>query len=210
MKMIDIKQVLRQHNPGVIGRHKCFSVAIPVIDIDGELNLLYEVRSSKINRQPGEICFPGGEREDGETDLECAVRETSEELCINRNDISVIEKVGTLFTYGGYIITAYAVQIQKETIDSAEPSEIEVEELFTVPLEFFIENKPMNYYSYAKQEVQEDFPLDLIGFPDGYKWASAKTDIPIYVYDKYVIWGITGRITKYFADLFVNMNNKGS
>ena len=204
MKTTDISRIVNEHKSGIIGRHKCFSVVIPMIDIDGELHILYEVRSPKIKRQPGEICFPGGEREPGETDIECALRETSEELCIDTDDIFVIGAVGTLFTYGGYVIKTYAVQIDRETIENATPSESEVSELFTVPLDFFLSNEPREYYSYAKQEIQENFPLELIGFPDGYKWASAKTEVPIYVYDKYVIWGITGRITRYFANMLKN------
>lgn len=201
MKTTDISRAVNEHKPGIIGRHKCFSVVIPIIEIDGEPHILYEVRSSEIKRQPGEICFPGGEREPGETDLECALRETSEELCINTDDINVIGEVGTLFTYGGYVIKVYAVQIDQGVLAAAAPSKSEVSELFTVPLEFLVSNEPEEYYSYAKQEVQENFPLELIGFPNGYKWASAKTEIPIYVYDKYVIWGITGRITKYFVNM---------
>ena len=204
MKITDIRNAVNEHRPGIIGRHRCFSVVIPIVDMDGELHILYEVRSSKIKRQPGEICFPGGEKEPGETDIECAVRETSEELCIDKDDISVIGEVGTMFTYGGYVIKAYAAQIDSRIIAAASPSDSEVSELFTVPIEFFIDNEPEMYYSYAKQEIQEDFPLELIGFPGGYKWASAKTEVPIYVYDKYVIWGITGRITGYFADMLRN------
>lgn len=204
MKITDIRNAVNEHRPGIIGRHRCFSVVIPIVDMDGELHILYEVRSSKIKRQPGEICFPGGEKEPGETDIECAVRETSEELCIDKDDISVIGEVGTMFTYGGYVIKAYVAQIDSRIIAAASPSDSEVSELFAVPLEFFIDNEPEMYYSYAKQEIQEDFPLELIGFPGGYKWASAKTEVPIYVYDKYVIWGITGRITGYFADMLRN------
>lgn len=201
MKTTDISRIINEHKPGIIGRHKCFSVVIPIIETDGEPHILYEVRSSEIKRQPGEICFPGGEREPGETDLECALRETSEELCINTDDINVMGEVGTLFTYGGYVIKVYAVQIAQDVLAAAAPSKSEVSELFTVPLEFLVSNEPEEYYSYAKQEVQENFPLELIGFPDGYKWAAARTEIPIYVYDKYVIWGITGRITKYFVNM---------
>ncbi len=159
------------------------------------------MRSSKIKRQPGEICFPGGEKEHGETDLECALRETSEELGIAQNKISVIGEIGTLFTFNRYDIKAYAAQIDEKVLENAKPNKSEVSDLFTVPLDFFLSNEPEIYYSYAKQEVQDDFPLELIGFPEGYKWASAKMEIPIYVYDKYVIWGITGRITKYFANM---------
>lgn len=36
------------------------AVLVPVIHKDGEEHLVFEVRSSKLDWQPGEICFPGG------------------------------------------------------------------------------------------------------------------------------------------------------
>ena len=45
-------------------------------------HLLFEVRADTLDRQPGEVCFPGGHMESGETPAACALRETEEELSI--------------------------------------------------------------------------------------------------------------------------------
>ena len=65
---------------------KNYAVFIPLIKIDGEDHILFEVRSKNIT-QPGEVSFPGGRVEDGEDFKNAAIRETIEELLLDREDI---------------------------------------------------------------------------------------------------------------------------
>lgn len=201
MDIKEIENIFKDKDAGYIGRHTCFSVLVPLVRKEDSVEVLFEKRSSGIKRQPGEICFPGGMKEKGESDLECAVRETSEELGIEFRDIHVGAKVGTLNTYGGYIIQVYTGEIAADVLKKSSPSETEVEELFTVPLDFFLESSPDVYKSRITSQVGDEFPNDLIGFPQGYPWKEAEGEIPVYVYGDYVIWGITGRIIRYFAEV---------
>ena len=45
-----------------IGERTAFrsAVLIPLVQVDGEWSVLFEVRSSTMRTQPGDICFPGG------------------------------------------------------------------------------------------------------------------------------------------------------
>ena len=56
------------------------AVLIPIIEKDGELNIIFEERSHSLKFQPGDVCFPGGRVEGNESPQECAVRECMEEL----------------------------------------------------------------------------------------------------------------------------------
>ena len=80
----DIRNKFKNHTP--IGEHWAhhYAVILPVVDLDDGKGpqILYEVRASDLDRQPGEVCFPGGQIEAGETPLEAALRETEEELAI--------------------------------------------------------------------------------------------------------------------------------
>ena len=42
--------------------------------------------------------------------------------------------------------------------------------------------------------MDEDFPYDLIGFPQGYPWRTGTHQVPIWTYKGHVIWGLTARI----------------
>ena len=54
------------HTPTLMGERGGSAVLVPLVRQDGEYCLLYEIRSANV-RQPGEVCFPGGKREAGET-----------------------------------------------------------------------------------------------------------------------------------------------
>mgnify|MGYP002557000261 CR=1 FL=1 len=52
-----------------------YAVVIPLIKTAAGYEVLFEVRASGLRQQPGEICFPGGGAEDGETPWQTAERE---------------------------------------------------------------------------------------------------------------------------------------
>ena len=66
------------------------AVILPLIEINNEIHLLFEVRSKKMKSQPGDICFPGGKIEENESPKSAALREASEEL--NLNNIKIINE----------------------------------------------------------------------------------------------------------------------
>jgi len=67
LKIIDIEKIFSGRPPGIIGNYSYYSVLVPLVEKDGKLNLLFEKRASGLKRQPGEVCFPGGKVEEGET-----------------------------------------------------------------------------------------------------------------------------------------------
>ena len=69
------------YTPGLLGLRRNYAVLCPFVERNGEPHVLLEVRAKEL-RQGGEVCFPGGAMEAGETAAECALRETEEELGI--------------------------------------------------------------------------------------------------------------------------------
>ena len=63
------------------------AVLIPLVSVDGEASLLFTARSRQLRNHRGEICYPGGKFDDTSdtTILDAALRETEEELGINRS-----------------------------------------------------------------------------------------------------------------------------
>ncbi|MDG2702973.1 CoA pyrophosphatase, partial [Vibrio parahaemolyticus] len=77
-----LKSDLHQSQPLFIGEETAFKAAVlvPLVQVDGEWHVLFEVRSLTMRKQPGDISFPGGKLDGGETAQEAALRETYEEL----------------------------------------------------------------------------------------------------------------------------------
>ena len=63
MDIDQIRTKLTDREVGTIGKHKFFSVCIPLVPTDEGLSVLMEVRASELKTQPGDICFPGGNME---------------------------------------------------------------------------------------------------------------------------------------------------
>ena len=90
--MRDLEHLRRRyadHVPGLLGARHSYAVLCPLVERPDGLHLLFEVRSAALHRQPGEVCFPGGRMEAGETPEQCALRETEEELAIPRQEVEV-------------------------------------------------------------------------------------------------------------------------
>lgn len=103
----DIEEVFSERKAGAEDGFKFFSVLVPLVEKEDGLHLLYEVRAKHMTRQPGEICFPGGELEEGETPEECAVRETWEEIGIPEERIRVVSPLDTVYTYSNFAMYCY-------------------------------------------------------------------------------------------------------
>ena len=190
-----VEEKFTGRRPDFVGKHKSFSVLIPLVRKEEKLYLLYEVRNPKLEMAPGEISFPGGAIEDGETPLAAAIRETMEELGIPEEDIKIIAKEGRLQTHSNILIHCYLGVIE---IDKLCINDDEVAEVFTVPIDFFMENEPDIEYVEVIPRPDEHFPYEKIHFPNGYKWAKGCNEIPIYNFEGRPIWRITARITHDF------------
>lgn len=178
-------------------RHES-AVLVPLIEEDGELKLLFEVRARGII-QGGDICFPGGAVEEGEDFLEAAVREAEEELLIDRDQIEVIAPLDYLDTHVSVIIKPFLAVIHgyADTF-----SKEEVERIIKVPLNFFMEHEPAHYVIETKQMPPEDFPYDRIVGGRDYRWRKGRERVVFYPeFEGDTIWGLTARILEGFVEL---------
>jgi 8-oxo-dGTP pyrophosphatase MutT (NUDIX family) len=101
---------------------------------DGELHAIFTRRRRDLRSHPGEISFPGGRRDDGESLSETALREAEEEIGLARGDVALQGALTPVPT----IATNYAVHPFVGIIEPGglwTPSAGEVEEVIELRLD---------------------------------------------------------------------------
>ena len=179
---------------------KNFAVFIPIINIAGKDHILLEVRSKHIT-QPGEVSFPGGRVEEGEDFKNAAIRETMEELLLDRDDIEYLGYSSMIISSNYWHVKAFYGRINKN-IEDIKYNE-EVESVFAVDIDYLKDNPPIMYRSPFKLDFPEDFPFDKI--PKGHDYSFTTGYRDIYFYDtEPVIWGLTAKLLKNFIESLDN------
>lgn len=202
--MIEIEDIIRKvknRKPQPIGIKQEYSVVVPLINIKGNWEIIYEVRAKSLKRQPGEISFPGGKVEQGETYQEAAIREAMEELNLKRENINIIGELDYLVSRENTTIHSFLAIIENIDIQDIIPTKDEVDHIFTVPIEFFLNNEPKMYHIELHPVISGDFPYNLIPNGKYYNWRAGKETVYFYIYKDYIIWGYTAKMTKVFVDI---------
>lgn len=91
-------------------------------------------RPSNMRSHPGQVAFPGGKIDPGETPEEAALREAWEELGIHQRDVTVIGTSDIYCTGSGYAITPVIAVVPPDL--QLNPSPTEVAAWFEAPVDF--------------------------------------------------------------------------
>lgn len=200
-------ELLKEHKRSIIELETLHqsAICIPLIETKKEnrkeYEVLFEVRSPKIHHQPGDICFPGGMIEEKEKPVDAAMREACEELCIESEQIKLLGGIDLLIG-SSIVVYPYVVLLRdyKNTFSMSE-----VKEVFSVPLQFFLEREPENYEVERPAIPPKDFPYDKIIGGKNYKWRKRFETVYFYQYQDYTIWGMTAKILHSFVDIWRNL-----
>ncbi len=148
------------------------SVLIPIIDTT-ELAVLFTERTAHLTHHAGQISFPGGRKEAIDYSLQdTCLRETTEEIGINPNHITIIGNLAPLNSVSGFSVTPFIGLIDPHYQIKIDP--YEVENIFTVPLNFLLDP--------ANQQRQP------------YIYQGKLRNIHVIQYEQYRIWGLTAKI----------------
>ncbi len=154
------------------------AVLVPLVKSETGLELLFTVRSKDLAKHSGEISFPGGRLDDGETLIDAAMRETFEEIGVQVASDSVLGFLDDRPSPFEYVVTPVLAILEKPktlTINTHEVAEV-----------FFV---PLHELKSIEPRVEERFIRD------------HKRQIYFYPYQDRLIWGLTGNIVKNVLDI---------
>ncbi|WP_409069742.1 NUDIX hydrolase [Clostridium sp. FAM 1755] len=187
-----------------IGEFKRSSVMILLNKVGENINIIFEVRALTLKNQPGDVCLPGGKIEKGESPLEAALRETVEELNIDKEKIKIIGQMDYFISPYNFFMHPFVAMVEDASIA---PNKEEVDHIFEVPIEFFLENSPTCYEVDIVPSIKGDFPFSLIKNGKNYKFGKGTIPEYFYQYEEKVIWGFTALIVKNFIDIIEDEKN---
>lgn len=189
-----IKNYFQQKKATIIDYelYKQFAIFVPLIMKDGELQIIFQIRSNQV-RQPGEICFPGGkvEKTDRSTSY-AAIRELSEELGVPEKDVQLLGELDYLVTPFHFMLFPYIGTLPSDT--QFQLNEGEVKDIFFAPVSKLMDMTPKVHQVHLEMEPEKNFPYHLIPNGENYNWRSGVVYEEFYEYEDHVIWGLTARI----------------
>jgi len=154
-------------------------VLIPIVRSDEGWSLLFSRRSANLAAHSGQIAFPGGAVEEGESLEDAVKREAEEEVGIPRESVELIGRLDDVITNSGFLVAPFAGIINERVEYVLQASE--VDEVFEVPLDaLLVPDMPhVRYVTFRNRR----YPV--------YSYPFGTNDI----------WGLTGRIVKAFLDV---------
>lgn len=125
------------------------AVLVPIVDRAGAMTVLLTRRTGHLQAHAGQISFPGGRLEACDADAAAAaLRETEEEIGIERARIEIAGRLDTYQTRTGFEITPFVGVVAPPF--TLNPDRFEVAEVFEVPLEFVLD--PANHQRHMRME----------------------------------------------------------
>jgi len=166
-------------NPGaarwVEGPLKPAAVLIAIVSGADGASVLLTRRTDSLTRHTGQIAFPGGRLDVGETAVKAALREAREEVDLDPGLVEVLGLSDPYETVTGYLVTPVIGWITQVPMLKASPDE--VAEIFHAPWDFLMD--PANH------------SRDHVEATDGVRrWFWAMT------WDQRYIWGATAGIIR--------------
>jgi 8-oxo-dGTP pyrophosphatase MutT (NUDIX family) len=160
-------------------RLKCAAVLIPLVWYDEQWHLLFTRRTDTVESHKGQVSFPGGGCDEGETTPEqTALREADEEIGLQPNDVRVLGRLPNLITITYFRVTPVVGVVKWPAVFRVGAHE--VARIFTIPLAWLA--NPSNRWQF-------EMP------------GRSRSLIAYHPYDGELLWGATARMTTDFLKI---------
>ncbi len=155
------------------------AVLIGVVARPDAPTVLFTQRHAGLAKHAGQISFPGGKLDAGETALQAAVREAHEETGLDPRFVTPLGYLDGYLTVTGYFISPVVARIDEGF--ELTPRDGEVDEIFEVPLQFILDDRNREMHSRA--------------------WAGSRRHFYAYSHAGRFIWGATAGMIKNMSEM---------
>lgn len=173
---------------------KSAAILIMILKKSNDFYFVMTARSKNLTKHNGEMSFPGGKFDPDQDQhlLDTALRETKEEIGIDRSVIDILGEINDLPTFTGYNIHPYIAYVDSDVQSiQFQKNEDEVDEIVLIPLQF-IKNLPNFTENTFKPPSSKTYRFLSFTFQD------SENSKPHY------IWGASAHIIADFMKIVFN------
>lgn len=155
------------------------AVLIGLVRRESGWHVLLTQRNEQLNHHGGQVSFPGGRLDPGETAIDAALRECFEEVGISRTQIEVVGYQQRFATISSYVISPVLAILDSDL--NPVPQQSEVAEIFEAPLSLFFDRTQHQ--------------------PETRMWKGRVRSTTIIPFQKFRIWGATASMMLKLVEL---------
>jgi 8-oxo-dGTP pyrophosphatase MutT (NUDIX family) len=127
----------RLSEPALLGPRRAAAVLLPIIDRSSGLTVLLTLRASNLRAHSGQVAFPGGKIDAGETPLDAALREAEEEIGLEERFVEPLGWLDPFFTGTGFRVAPLVALVKPSFVLTV--NKLEVDEVFETPFAFLMD-----------------------------------------------------------------------
>jgi 8-oxo-dGTP pyrophosphatase MutT (NUDIX family) len=166
----------------------CAAVLIPLIWWKDEWHLVFTRRTEIVEHHKGQVSFPGGGCDEGEsTPEQTALREAAEEIGVKSGDVRLLGRLNEVLTITHYRVTP-VVGVMPWPYE-VRPEPAEVERIFSIPLLWLADPANWGEQLVTPNGLLHSFPI-----------------ISYHPYDGEILWGASARMTHNFLTVLGLLN----
>jgi 8-oxo-dGTP pyrophosphatase MutT (NUDIX family) len=170
-EVLEVRSPARPHVAGA----RAAAVLVPVVG-EPEPGLILTLRTDTVSSHRGQISFPGGSIEPGETPEAAALREAQEEIGLDPASVRILGELDTTPTYvSGFVITPVVGWLPRRPVLASNAAE--VARVIEVPIAALTE----------EIRAEPGFLHEGISYPT-----------EAWIFEDNVVWGVTARLLRLF------------